>query len=222
MNSREEKILIGGIKQSIFTMCTDKSNPILLIVHGGPGSPDRPLVRKYNSTLAKDFTVVCWDQRCSGLSYTKESKAQPLTVELMLSDLKEVIEYLLSEYGQEKLYLAGHSWGAYLGLWFASLYPDYLHYYIGTGQGISSKKDEIEKYDFVLSQARKRNDRRCVAKLSGYGKPVNGVYENSNDEAIAFVGKMIHKYGGYIHKNNNFSMNKYISLYAKHYGTDVV
>ncbi len=220
MNCKEEKILIGGIKQSIFTMLTDKSNPVLLIVHGGPGSPDRPLVKRYNSDLANYFTVVCWDQRCSGLSYTKESKEKTLTTELMLNDLKGITEYLLKAYGKEKLYLAGHSWGAYLGLWFASLYPEYLYYYIGTGQGISSKKDEIEKYNFVLSQAQKANDKKSIKKLLKYGEPVNGVYENNSGEAIDFVGKLIHKYSGYIHNENSFSMKKYLSVYIKHYGVN--
>ncbi|MCM1364506.1 MAG: alpha/beta hydrolase [Faecalibacterium sp.] len=218
MKREKETIIIGGIKQSILTLYTNTANPILLIVHGGPGSPDRPLVCEYNSEIADEFTIVCWDQRCSGLSYTKESKKEPLTTELMLCDLKEIVEYLLKKYNQNKLFLAGHSWGAYLGLWFASKYPELLHYYIGTGQGISSKLDEIEKYNFVLSESDKIDDTKCVNKLLAYGKPVNGIYPNNNKEANSFVGNLIHKYGGYIHQNNTFSMKKYIAVYPKYYG----
>ncbi|HIW86564.1 MAG TPA: hypothetical protein IAA48_08735 [Candidatus Eubacterium faecipullorum] len=63
------------------------------------------------------------------------------------------------------MYIAGHSWGAYLGLWFASEYPEYLYYYIGTGQGISSALDETEKYNFVLTQTQKRNDEKIIERL---------------------------------------------------------
>lgn len=221
MQKKKETIIIGGIKQNILTLYTNINNPILLILHGGPGSPDRPLVCEYNSELANNFTVVCWDQRCSGLSYTRESKLIPLTTELVLSDLKELVEYLLKKFDKEKLFLSGHSWGAYLGLWFASKYPEYLHYYIGTGQGISSRLDEIEKYNFVLSEAIRTNDRKYVNRLLEYGKPIDGIYPNNNEEANAYVGNLIHKYGGYIHHNNDFGMNKYISLYPKYYGLNM-
>ncbi len=217
MTCNEEKILIGGISQSILTMYTDTRNPLLLIVHGGPGSPDRPLVLKYNKELANSFTVICWDQRCSGLSYTKDSKKVPLSTELMLSDLKELVQYLLDKHKQSRLYLAGHSWGAYLGLRFANEYPQLLHYYIGTGQGISSKIDEIEKYNFVLSRASELNDKKALNGLLSVGAPENGIYANNHDAAISFVGKLIHKYGGYIHPDNSFSMKECISEYISHY-----
>ena len=221
MKTEKERIVIGEIEQSILTIYTDKSNPILLIVHGGPGSPDRPLVCKYNSPLAETFTIVCWDQRCSGLSYTKESRNVPLSTELMLSDLKEIVEHLLNKYNKEKLFLAGHSWGAYLGIWFADKYPEYLHYYIGTGQGISSRLDENEKYNFVLSEAKKRADQKAVSQLTEYGKPQDGVYPNKDAQAKDLVGSLIHKYGGYIHENNSFSMKKYLLSYLNCYGINL-
>ena len=87
MNTDELYVTIGGIKQNILITYTDVNKPILLILHGGPGSPDRPLVNKYNRDLAENFVIICWDQRRSGLSFTKESKGTPPTPELMLSDL---------------------------------------------------------------------------------------------------------------------------------------
>lgn len=221
MNISEQWLSIGGIKQNILTISKCNSNPLLLIVHGGPGSPDRPLVCKYNIELAEYFTVVCWDQRCSGMSYTKQSREKPLSTELMLADLKELVKKLLKSYNQQKLYLAGHSWGAYLGLWFASEYPQYLNYYIGTGQGISSKIDETEKYNFVLKKAISANDTKIISKLLSYGEPVNGIYPNYDEEASSYVGGLIHKYGGYININNDFSENKMYSLYFKFYKHNV-
>lgn len=222
MNTDELYVNIGGIKQNILITYTDVNKPILLILHGGPGSPDRPLVNKYNNDLAEDFVIVCWDQRCSGLSFIKESKKTLLTPELMLSDLKELVQFLLNKYNKEKLYIAGHSWGAYLGLWFASEYPEYLYYYIGTGQGISSALDETEKYNFVLTQAQKRNDEKIIERLIFYGAPQRGIYANDHNSASNYVGKLIHKYGGYIHPNNDFSTKKYYSLYFNFYGLNIL
>lgn len=89
INTSTEYININNFSQNIMTISSDDSNPVLLIVHGGAGSPDRPLVKKYNSELAEYYTIVCWGQRGSGLSYTKKN----LTIDIMLNDLKSVYSY---------------------------------------------------------------------------------------------------------------------------------
>lgn len=200
------------------TISTNPNNPVLLIVHGGAGSPDRPLVMKYNNELADYYTVVCWDQRGSGLSYTKKK----LTIEIMLADLRAVVEYLRDTYNQQKIYIAGHSWGAYLGLRFANMYPDYIKYYIGTGQGISSFIDEIDKYNFVKKQALIKNDKKILSKLNYYGKPSGFSYPNDDKKAKKFIGSMIHKYGGYISDKNDFNISKYFIPYFKCYGFHII
>lgn len=222
MKSIKKDILINNTKQNILTLCSNKNNPILLIVHGGPGSPDRPLVCEYNSILANYFTVVCWDQRCSGLSYSKANKCEALTIELMLSDLKELVIYLIKEYKQEKIYIAGHSWGAHIGLRFVKEYPQYVRYYIGTGQGISSAEDEIDKYNFVKAQAERLGDYKNLQKLECFGEPIGMKYPNDTINARKLVGRLIHRYGGYIHPKSDFSMNLYLSLYLKHYRFNVI
>lgn len=215
-------ITINSSKQSILTLSTNNSNPILLILHGGPGSPDRPLVCKYNCELANHFIVVCWDQRCSGLSYTKENKKEKLNINLMLSDLKELVIYLTQKYNQNKIYIAGHSWGAYLGLRFVKEYPQYVKYYIGTGQGISSLVDEIDKYNFVIQKAIEENDEKVINKLNFFGTPNGYNYQNDTANARKFVSKYVQKYGGYIYPNNDFSMNSYLPSYLKHYGIKIL
>ena len=46
INTTTEYININNFRQNIMTISSDDSNPVLLIVHGGAGSPDRPLVKK--------------------------------------------------------------------------------------------------------------------------------------------------------------------------------
>ena len=43
INTTTEYININNFSQNIMTISSDDSNPVLLIVHGGAGSPDRPL-----------------------------------------------------------------------------------------------------------------------------------------------------------------------------------
>lgn len=218
INTSTEYININNFCQNIMTISSDDSNPVLLIVHGGAGSPDRPLVKKYNSELAEYYTIVCWDQRGSGLSYTKED----LTIDIMLNDLKSVVEFLRNRYNQSKIYIAGHSWGAYLGLRFSFMHPEYVKYYIGTGQGISSFADEIYKYNFVKEQAESRNDTEVIKKLVHFGKPIKYTYSHDNKKAKQYIGKMIHKYGGYISDKNEFNTNKYLNCYIKCYKFSII
>lgn len=219
INTATEYININNFRQNIMTISSDNSNPVLLIVHGGAGSPDRPLVKKYNSELAKYYTVVCWDQRGSGLSYTKKDN---LTIAIMLNDLKSVVEFLRNRYHQDKIYIAGHSWGAYLGLRFSFMHPEYVKYYIGTGQGISSFTDEIYKYNFVKEQAESRNDTKVIKKLVDFGEPTEYTYSHDDKKAKQYIGKMVHKYGGYISDKNEFNTNKYLNYYIKCYKFNII
>lgn len=217
INTTTEYISINNFRQNIMTMSKDKSNPVLLIVHGGAGSPDRPLVKKYNTELAEYYTVVCQDQRGSGLSYTKED----LTIDTILNNLKAVVEFLRNRYNQDKIYIAGHSWGAYLGLLFSFMHPE-LKYYIGTGQGISSFADEFYKYNFVKEQAEMRNDTKVIKKLVDFGEPTEYTYSHDDKKAKQYIGKMVHKYGGYISDKNKFNTNKYMSCYIKCYKLSII
>ena len=69
MQEKDFFIDINGTKQNILVLYEQLSNPILDCPRWA-GLPDRPLVRRNNSPLTKCFTVVCWDQRGAGLSYT--------------------------------------------------------------------------------------------------------------------------------------------------------
>ena len=209
----DKYIEINGCRQNILIMCTDPSNPVLLIVHGGPGCPDRPLIKKYSSSLSAFYTVVCWDQRGSGLSYVKEH----LTIDMLLSDLKAVVEYLREKYSQEKLYIAGHSWGAYLGVRFAYMCPDYVKYYIGTGQEISVILSETDRYLFVREQAGKRNKTKVLKKLDRFGEPEGYHYRYNDKKAKAYVAGLVLTYAGYFSKNGEKSPAGYILSYLRLY-----
>ncbi|HET6463075.1 MAG TPA: alpha/beta hydrolase, partial [Candidatus Krumholzibacteria bacterium] len=60
---------IGGIQQWISVRGDNPSNPILLFVHGGPGSPMMPLAWTFQRPWEEFFTVVQWDQRGAGKTF---------------------------------------------------------------------------------------------------------------------------------------------------------
>jgi proline iminopeptidase len=65
-----ERVRIGGIDQWIEVRGHDLNNPILLFVHGGPGIAFIPLTASFQAPWEKYFTVVQWDQRGAGKTYT--------------------------------------------------------------------------------------------------------------------------------------------------------
>jgi pimeloyl-ACP methyl ester carboxylesterase len=67
------RVDINGVEQGMFINGKNRSNPVLLWVHGGPGMPDYFLLEQYRTGLEDVFTVVWWDQRGTGLSYVPTS-----------------------------------------------------------------------------------------------------------------------------------------------------
>jgi pimeloyl-ACP methyl ester carboxylesterase len=72
----------------------NRSNPVLLWVHGGPGMPDYFLLEQYRTGLEDVFTVVWWDQRGTGLSYGSDIPPATMTVEQFIADTLAVTDYL--------------------------------------------------------------------------------------------------------------------------------
>lgn len=127
-------ITIGGIGQYIQIRGQDSLNPIIIVLHGGPGNNMAYYSYDWQSALEKEYTIVHWDQRGCGNTYYKNTKVEKPTLELLLSDLDELVDYLCSEYAKENVIIMGHSWGTFLGGTYAAKYPKKTLAYIGVGQ----------------------------------------------------------------------------------------
>ncbi|MDH5835246.1 alpha/beta hydrolase [Luteimonas kalidii] len=165
---RYEMVPIGGIPQFMSIRGADRANPVLLILHGGPGFPTSTMAWWGTRGLEEYFTVVHWDQRGSGkthLASDPEQVAPTMTPERFVDDTEEVVAWLRDEFDQDKLFVLGTSWGSYVGLKFALRRPEWLHAYIGMGQAIDIPESERRGYAFALEAARKAGNRQAVADL---------------------------------------------------------
>ena len=63
------KVRIGGVDQWLNVRGQDRSNPIILFIHGGPASPLTPTIWQFQRPLEEYFTIVNWDQRGAGKTY---------------------------------------------------------------------------------------------------------------------------------------------------------
>ncbi|WP_166921214.1 alpha/beta fold hydrolase [Flavobacterium poyangense] len=112
------------------------NNPMLVFLHGGPGSDYRNGLNA--KQLANDgYYVIFYDQRGSGLSKRHDKKSY--SIPLFLEDLTEVIKYYKTGPNQ-KIFLFGHSWGAMLAAAYVNSYPEQIDGVILAEPGGLNKK----------------------------------------------------------------------------------
>ena len=163
---------IGGIDQWLSIRGQDRSNPVVLILHGGPGFALSPMPRSHFFPWTRELTLVHWGQRGAGKTFGKSGPIDPaVTIERMVLDGVEVAELLREKLRQPKIVLVGISWGSMLGVRMIKTRPDLFHAYVGTGQAVNQHKYRPLAYAQLLADARGRNDRRAVEELEANGPP---------------------------------------------------
>lgn len=182
-----EAIDIGGIKQWISFEGEDSNAPVLLFLHGGPGNSVISYSGRFTNELKKHFIVVLWDQRESGQTLSLNKSPQPLTVSIFVKDAIEVIEYLSAKYKQKKIYLAGHSWGGYLGLRVAAARPDLLTGYFAISPMINQLESERLSLEVMKEKATHKNNAVQLTELGNVKVP----FENS--EQLFYHRKWVSK-----------------------------
>lgn len=166
----DERLLIpiGGTSQWISVRGRDSRNPIILMIHGGPASPEMQTSWTWAGDWEDYFTVVQWDQRGSGKSYLANDPAvigPTLSLARISEDAGEVVQYLRHRYGKDKVFAIGHSWGSLVGLTLAHQHPEWLYAYIGMGQVISGKDNERVGYDLTLKLAEAQKNAAAINEL---------------------------------------------------------
>lgn len=183
-------VTINGEKQGMFIKSKDYKNPVLLYLHGG--MPDYFLTQKYPTGLEDSFTVAWWEQRGSGLSYRAAIPPESMTVEQFIADTLEVTNYLRHRFGQEKIYLMGHSGGTFIGIQAAAQAPELYHAYIGVAQISHQLTSERLAYDYTLKQFKEHGNREMVRKLEAAPVTMTGgtpqAYLAVRDKAMHCLG----------------------------------
>ncbi len=164
-------VMINGVQQRLLVRGDDRSNPVMLHLHGGPGGPDQAMIQSYGKTLEDMFTVVYWDQRGSGASYDSSMEAQVLSLDQLVEDAATISEMLLEEFDKETLYLLGHSWGTLLGANLVSQEPGLFKAFFAIGLFSNAKRAEKLSWEYALSKAQEAGDTDSVKRLQRMGSP---------------------------------------------------
>jgi pimeloyl-ACP methyl ester carboxylesterase len=164
-------ITLGGIEQWVTIRGDDDENPVLLVVHGGPGDVLSPYVEEF-APYEADFIVVQWDQRGSGRTYGRLKDATPdLTLERVAQDGVELADHLTQRLGQEKVMVFGHSWGSVVAVEMVKLRPELFSAYVGTGQVASWAQGVQAQFDYLVERAETTGDEEWAADLTAIGTP---------------------------------------------------
>lgn len=195
-------IELGGINQAVRVAGSDSENPILLLLHGGPGFTEMALFSEYNKALEQKFIVVNWDQRGAGLSYNPDILLSTMNLEQFVSDAHELVNHLKKEYNKDKIYVLGHSWGSVLGVNLVQRYPEDFYAYVGVGQGVNMFDNESLSFKFTLDKAIEDKNEEAITELKAVQKryPPNGIVQL---EDLKIQRKWLGYYGGAIYGQPN-------------------
>jgi pimeloyl-ACP methyl ester carboxylesterase len=162
-------ITVGGIEQWVTIRGRDRRNPLLLLLHGGPGDVQSPLVSTY-APYEADFVLVQWDQRGAGRTFVKNGAAG-VSRETLIADGMDLAEHLHRRFPQSPLILFGHSWGTIIATGMAQQRPELFAAYVGTGQ-VSSWAGTVQfQFDFLRQRYAEQGDTTALAALDAIGKP---------------------------------------------------
>jgi proline iminopeptidase len=162
-------ITIGGIEQWVTIRGEDRRNPVLLLLHGGPGDVQSPYVATY-APYEKDFVLVQWDQRGAGRTFGRNGAAG-VTRERLIADAIELAQQLRRRFPDAPLTLFGHSWGTIIATGMAQQRPELFAAYVGTGQ-VTAWDDLVQfQFDFLKQRYKEQGDSAALAALEAIGKP---------------------------------------------------
>ena len=191
-----EPLSINGTRQWVLMRTQDIRNPVVLFVHGGPGTSMLGLSRRDTHVLERHFTVVHWDQPGAGKSYAAGSGRARIGE--YVADLIALAQLLVDRFQQPNIVLVGHSWGSAIGMLAAAARPDLFAAYVGIGQMSDSAQSERLSYQWTLEQARARQHRPGLAALIEIGPPP---YTGADWRAKFMRQRsLLARYGGEVHR----------------------
>jgi pimeloyl-ACP methyl ester carboxylesterase len=163
-------VKLGGIDQWIQLRGEDRVNPVLLVLHGGPGWPNAVFTLPLRP-WEEHFTIVQWDHRGAGKTLRRTGKAGsgPMTFGQRVDDAIELIDFLRAHLGVDQVVVLAESMGTLTGLPLARRRPDLLQALVVTDLYVDMAANEAAKYQLTLERLRAAGAAKAIAALERIG-----------------------------------------------------
>ena len=191
--NRAGPVVLGGVPQWVSIRGRDRCNPVLLFLHGGPGTVFSGIAYSYQGPWEEYFTVVNWDQRGSGRSRNRGDG--PVGLETLVSDGVELIDHLRRELEQDKVFLLGHSWGGFLGFHIAHRCPERLHAFVGLAPLLGMQAGYRESHRVLTEAATAAGDERALKRLQEAGPELPAPADRGHLKTLRAVIGLLPAYG---------------------------
>lgn len=195
-------IKLGGEEQYVEITGDSDKNPVLLFIHGGPGWPQTPHLRYFNAALARSIVLVAWEQSGCGKSYMNNLEPKNLTKEQIINDAHELTQILKKRFKQNKIYLAGFSWGSVVGMELVKKFPEDYAAYFAISQVLDIQRSIDLSREWIKQQAILKKDERMLKQVEQLEKKDTALCK-SELECFFKKYEMLTEYGGAIYKKES-------------------
>jgi len=193
-----QAIDVNETKQWILCRGRDRSKPVVLFVHGGPGTPLMMYSRAFDDSFINDFVVVHWDQRGAGKSFDPKAPIEQLRFPQFVDDGLVVVEHLKRKFQREKIVLVGHSWGTIVAFAMAAKRPAEFQSLVTVGTMTDTIAIENYRFKLLKTAIEASGDKAAANDLAELGPPPYGSHvklERFGNLILKFLG-----FGGVFHE----------------------
>ncbi len=200
-----KKIDINGSMQwiSLSEVFPNSDRPVVLFLHGGPGSANLSLLNQITPGLSDYAIIVNWDQRNAGKSFSLFQSRRSLSFEQNIKDAHVLTQYLKDKYNVDRISLIGFSAGTALGIMLVDRYPDDFDLFISVAQMVDGQRGELLSLDYTLRKARELGDTKAIRELGNiefdFSRPEE-ILRNTQRQR-----KFLLEYGGVYHNFVSYS-----------------
>ncbi|MFF3920452.1 alpha/beta fold hydrolase [Streptomyces sp. NPDC001852] len=162
---------IGGIEQWLSVRGDDVSQPVLVEVHGGPGSVTSVFTARTRA-WEEHFTVVRWDMRGAGKTLRRGgARGQgEITYERLYEDALEVVDHVRTRLGVERVVIVGHSLGTGFALRLIRSHPERFSAYVGIDHNVHDGGRDASSYKELLERLRAAGRDKQAATVEAMGQ----------------------------------------------------
>lgn len=156
---------LGGYPQKVMLDGKSKENPVVICLHGGPGSPVPFSVgcRGLFPEITEKLTLICWDQLGCGIN--NRSIDDSFTIRNFTDMTNDLIKEVRNLFPKNKLLLFGISWGSILALKSSLDSQALIDGVVVYGQVLSDLTFNKEVFDFLNASPMPKRKKRDLKKL---------------------------------------------------------